>query len=526
MKTKIFVFLLLLGFSNQDEDHPRHEPPNSNFAPTGRVGNVMEGSRNFWRVNAARHIQGTLNRQFSTNKAKNIILFIGDGMSMPTVSATRMYLGKEENFLSFERFPYYGIAKHYCVDLQTGDSACTATAFLCGVKTNNRLIGINANVLSRQCAVNRTDHVDSIVKWAQNSYKATGIVTTTRITHATPAAAYAHAAHRGWENNIAISSACRNRPDVTDIAHQLIHDDPGKNLKVIMGCGRRHFLNTTMRDEEGNAGARTDGRNLIDEWITERNKQGRAEYVGLREQLMNVDLQKTDYLMGLFEADHCFYNLDIMDNNRQNLEPTLSEMTAKALRMLQKEENGFFLLVESGRIDHAHHGTAPHRALEETAEFARTIELVKQMTDESDTLLVVSADHSHVNTFNGYPVRGNHIGGVVGYNAQDGLPFSTISYTNGPGHSSTYETGTNRRVNLRNVDMKNPARQASATVPLSSETHAGDDVGVYASGPWSHLFTGTYEQNVIPLAMAYAAEIGPYGVIEEDRKMPVNPYIK
>ena len=277
-----------------------------------------------------------------------------------------------------------------------------------------------------------------------------------------------------------------------------------------MGGGRRQFIDATMADDEGVAGSRTDGRNLIEEWITERNKNATAEYIWHKQQLDEIDVQKTDYLMGLFENDHCMFNLDIMNNNLQNQEPSLTDMAVKAVQMLQKEENGFFLLVEGGRIDHAHHSTMPHRAVEDTAEFARAIDMVRRMTDKEDTLIVVSADHSHVNTFNGYPERGNHIGGVVGYNAQDGLPFPTISYTNGPGHATSYETGTNKRVDLNNVDMKNPARQASATVPLSSETHAGDDVGVYASGPWSHLFTGTYEQNVIPLAMAYAAEIGPF----------------
>ena len=189
MKTKIFVFILLLGFSYQDEDHPRRKssPPSKNFAPIGTVVNVMEGSRNFWNLHARRHIVAHLDREKNTKKAKNIILFIGDGMNGATVAATRMYLGKEESLLSFERFPHFGMSKHYCVDKQVGDSACTAVAFLAGVKTNNRLLGLNANVLSRQCVVSEADHVESIVGWAQKANKATGIVTTTRITHATPA---------------------------------------------------------------------------------------------------------------------------------------------------------------------------------------------------------------------------------------------------------------------------------------------------------------------------------------------------
>jgi alkaline phosphatase len=279
-------------------------------------------------------------------------------MSLATVAAARMHLGKEETELSFEKFPSFGLVKTYCTDKQVPDSACTATAYLSGVKTFYRGIGVNANVEPSQCVVSEDDYVYSIAQWAQKAGKATGVVTTTRITHASPAGVYANSAHRDWENNNAIPAACRALENVTihDIAHQLVHNDVGKNLKVIFGCGRAQFINNTNVDDEGRSGLRTDGRNVIDEWMAERSKDGEAKFVWHNQQLKEVDVDKTDYLMGLSESDHCMYNLDIFNNKLEYQEPSLTEMTVKAIKMLQKEENGFFLFVEGGRIDTAHHG--------------------------------------------------------------------------------------------------------------------------------------------------------------------------
>jgi len=276
-----------------------------------------------------------------------------------------------------------------------------------------------------------------------------------------------------------------------------------------MGGGTRHMLNNTMQNDEGRFGERTDGRNLIDEWLEERNKEGKATYISHKQQLDELDVDKTDFLLGLFEHDHCMYRLDVLNNKLENQEPLLTQMTETAIKMLQKEENGFFLLVEGGRIDHAHHSNYARKSLDETAEFARAIELARLMTSDDDTLIVVTSDHSHVFTYSGYPYRHDDVLKTTGYGAGDGLHFETLSYANGPGYDRTYANEGNRS-NIINDDFTHVSRRYSAMVPLSSETHGGDDVGVYSVGPWSHLFQGSYEQSDIPLAMAYAAKIGPY----------------
>lgn len=175
--------------SGQDDYHPKP----SNIEPALEFRDILplfkniEGHTSFWSSNGAKYIKNQLKREKNTNTAKNIIMFLGDGLSIQTIAAARMYLGGEEINLSFEEFPHYGLVKTYCVNRQVADSACTATAFLSGIKANYRGIGVTANVSSSDCNFSEEDKAYSILKWAQDAGKATGIVTTTRITHATPA---------------------------------------------------------------------------------------------------------------------------------------------------------------------------------------------------------------------------------------------------------------------------------------------------------------------------------------------------
>ena len=472
--------------------------------------NEMESLKEFWVQKAQNYLSSQLQSKLNKNKAKNVILFLGDGMSSQTIAATRMLLGGEQAKLSFEKFPHFGFSKTYCLDLQVADSACTSTAYLSGVKGNIRTIGVNANVKDSQCEIDDDDVTESIVSWAQKSCKATGFVTTTRVTHASPTGTHAHTSNRDWEYNTPIKERCGDETNVLDVAHQLVHGEIGKNLKVVLGGGRRNFITTHDYDDEGRAGLRTDGRNLIEEWLEERSKNASAKYIWHKQQLDEIDIKNTDYLMGLFESSHCMYNLDILNKKLENQEPSLTDMTVAAIKMLQKEENGFFLFVEGGKIDIAHHKNLAHKALEETKELARAIEAARKMTNENETLIIVTSDHSHVMSYSGNADRGNDILGFAEKSDEDDKPYLTLSYANGPGYDNTFNAKRSSRLDLTNFDYHNPEFQRSATVPLLDDTHGGEDVGVYASGPWSHLFTGTYEQNVIPLLMAYAAQIGPY----------------
>ncbi|XP_053953390.1 membrane-bound alkaline phosphatase [Anastrepha ludens] len=493
-----------------DEYHPR-----ATFSrlKSSKISS-SEQSTEYW-VNKAQSILADKLKQTSnlnTNRAKNIILFLGDGMSVHTITATRALLGDSSAQVSFERFPYTGLSKTYAVDKRVPDSASTSTAYLSGVKANYGTIGVNADVLKYDCesATDTSTHTESIAKWAQDAGKWAGLVTTARVTHASPAGVYAHTAQRSWEYDAAIEKDGCDATKNVDIARQLVEWPVGKGLRVIMGGGRRNFIDENEYDEEETEGRRTDGRNLIEEWLADKeNQNASAQYVWNKEGLENVDLNNTEYLLGLFSSSHCPYHGDLERKDLVHSVPSLSEMTKAAIELLSQNEEGYFLFVEGARIDMAHHNTYAHRSLEETAEFARAVEIAQDFTDSQDTLIVVTSDHSHTMTIGGFPTRGSNIFGLSPENADDDLPYTILSYANGPGFSKTYSSKYGRK-DLSDADLDKPKYKYMATVPLDSETHGGDDVAVFALGPYAHYFSGNYEQSNIPALMAYAADIGPF----------------
>ncbi|XP_068083961.1 membrane-bound alkaline phosphatase-like [Anabrus simplex] len=473
--------------------------------------NIDEEGAVFWWKGAQENLINRLKEVPNTNKARNVIMFLGDGMSIPTLAAARTYQGQmegrtgEESNLFFENFPYTGLSKTYCVNSQVADSACTATAYLCGVKGNMGTIGVTAAVDRGSCEdmKNQSNQVSSLLKWAQDSGKSTGIVTTTRVTHASPAGAYASSADRNWESDADIASAGLDTSQCDDIAEQLVFGSTGKKLQVILGGGRRVFIPADMADEEGKFGKRLDGRNLIQDWQNDKKSGGfQGRYVWNREQLLSLNYTDVDYLLGLFEGSHMKFHLEA----NEETEPTLAEMTEAAIKLLSKEENGFALFIEGGKIDHAHHSTTVKRALDETLEMDKAVKKAVDLTNNEDTLIVVTADHAHTMSYSGYPTRGNDILGLAGISDVDSLPYSTLSYANGPGFK-ILKNGCKRH-DLSGDNMGSDTYKFPAFVPLLSETHGGDDVAVFATGPWAHLLTGLYEQNYIPHAMAYASCIG------------------
>ena len=333
------------------------------------------------------------------NKAKNIILFLGDGMSLATLAATRVYLGGEAESLSFESFSDTGLLKTYAIDRLVPDSAAAATALLCGAKSNYGTIGVTGHVQRGDCKASQNPayQLDSIAKWALDGKRSVGLVTTTKITDATPAALYAHVADRDWENNKKVKKDCGKKSGIKDIAWQLINGDVGKRLKVIMGGGKSQFLDEDFHSE----GKRGDGLNLIQDFLDEDKNNS---YVETKADLLAVDSNTTKRLLALFNDSHLKYNLKALES-KKNKQPTLEEMTQKALELLQaNNDEGFFLLVEAGRIDTAHHSNKAQLALDETAEMSKAIALARTLTNMEDTLIVVTADHSHTMSISGYAV--------------------------------------------------------------------------------------------------------------------------
>lgn len=446
------------------------------------------------------------------HQAKNVILFIGDGMGMSTVTAARILEGQkrgepgEENVLSFETLPYTALIKTYETNQQTPDSAGTATAMVTGVKTKGYVLSVSQKVVPRDHVSVAENKLTTILELAEQAGLSTGVVSTTRITHATPAACYAHSPSRYWENDGELSPAAR-QADFPDIARQLIEFPFGNGLEVALGGGRGNFLPRTASDPEdpGRTGRRTDGRDLTAEWLKKPN----AAYVWKKAQWDEIDVAKTDHLLGLFDGAHMEYEHDRPSDTGG--EPSLSQMTGKAIEILARNPKGFFLMVEGGRIDHAHEECNAFRALTETIEFARAVRGAMARTDRTETLIIVTADHSHAFTMAGESTRGNPILGKVctnddfgkptkhSGNDANGLPYTTLGYANGPG----YMGGSQRR-DLSQIDTEAHHYLQEATIPLRAETHGGEDVPLYADGPMAHLFHGVLEQNVIFHVMAEA----------------------
>lgn len=423
----------------------------------------------------------------NTNTAKNVILFVGDGMGISTLTAARILQGQqrgetgEENLLSFETLPYTAIVKTYNTDMQVADSAGTASAMNTGVKTRIGIISEGPEQTRGQCLGAKDNLSTTLAERMEEAGYATGIVSTARLTHATPAAVYAHSPDRSWENDSelpeeAVKNGCK------DIAAQLIEFSAGDGLEVALGGGRANFL------PKPDGGKRTDGRNLTQEWTS---SDAKARYVDDLEGLKAATPENTSRLLGLFNDSHMKFEVD-----RSESEPSLAEMTEKAISFLRGKGKGYYLMVEAGRVDHAHHGSNARRALQDTIALSDAVEKALEMIDLSDTMVLVTADHSHVFTMAGYSERGNPILGVVKakgetVKGEDGKPYTSLGYGNGPGYIE------GPRPDLTNaVTMDKNYRQLS-TVPLKSETHGGEDVALFAVGPWAHLVRGTIEQNVV-----------------------------
>lgn len=271
-----------------------------------------------------------------------------------------------------------------------------------------------------------------------------------------------------------------------------------------MGGGRREFLPSHVIDQEGSPGLRGDNRNLIEEWEASKETQGVSHaYVWNREQLMSHMSSPPEYLLGLFENGHLRYHLEA----NKTTEPTLAELTEIAIKSLSRNEKGFFLFVESGRIDHGHHDNYVHLALDETIQMSDAVKVATDLLSEEDSLIVVTADHAHVMSFNGYTKRGTDILGVSDSKDMNGMPYMTLSYANGPGARKQVN---GVRVNITAESNFESLRWRShADVPLVEETHGGDDVGVFSRGPHHDIFTGVYEQSQLPHLMMYAGCFGP-----------------
>lgn len=427
--------------------------------------------------------------QAQAGDAKNVILFIGDGMGPTVLTATRLFKVGEEGNLEMMKLPRSARIKTFSNDAQTTDSAPSMAAYTTGVKMNNEVIAmssdtkavapgkdVNGNKTVNNCSSDNGKPVPTILELAKAAGKSVGAVTTTELTHATPAATYAHICHRDAAYDIAAQAV----PGGTGFNQAL-----GDGVDVLMGGGANHWTPYSA----SNKGGRNDNRDLT----AEMKAQGYS-YVTTQNELAKVTSGK---VLGLFSSkSHLDYELDRVAKGAANTQPSLSEMTAKAIDLLSKNSQGYFLMVEGGRIDHALHGTNAKRSLTDAVALDEAVKTALGKVDLSNTLIVVTADHDHTMTINGYSAKGNPVLDLVKngdgstQNDVDGKPFTTLVFGNGPNRPDVRPVLTSDQV------MANDYLQETG-VKLTSETHGGGDVMLFADGAGSNRFKGTLDNTKV-----------------------------
>ncbi|PWR03703.1 alkaline phosphatase [Meridianimarinicoccus roseus] len=466
-----------------------------------------------WFAAGQEAIQALIDRQDNTNRAKNVILLVSDGNGVGTNYAVRMFAGQQEGKLGEEHvMPYEtpdfhsALVKTYNINAQTPDSAPTAGAMNTGVKQRFNLINLGGDAIHDDCSTVAGNELTTFAEIVTGMEKSVGVISTARITHATPAGVYAKTANRNWED--AVPDDCTAQKD---IAAQLVDQMQAGVIDLAMGGGRRHFVPQGVQTDEGGNGRRADGTNLIE------MAQGLgAQYAWNTATFGELALDGETPVLGLFNDSHMEYEADRAEDD----EPSLADMTRAAIEYLSQNENGYYLEIEAGRVDHANHAGNAARVMRDGVAFAEAVAMADELTDDADTLIIVTADHEHAIAFNGYCGRGTPILGLCYDIAQigdkhsdelvladDGKPYTVIGYLNGTGSVLVeQEDGTysGARPDVTQDDATDLDYVQQALIPKSSETHSGEDVAVYAKGPWAHLFDGTIEQNVIFHVMHHA----------------------
>ncbi len=437
----------------------------------------------------------------AAGEAKNIIFFLGDGMGPSTVTASRIYKYGEDGSLTMDKLERTARIKTYSNDAQTTDSAPSMAAYMTGVKMNNEVISMSAETIAtppgkdangnlgiNNCAASGNGViVPTLLELAKAKGKAVGSITTTELTHATPAATFSHICNRNAQYAIAVQVVPGGAGYNTAL---------GDGVDVMMGGGRNHF---TPYDATSNKAGRVDARNLL----TELAAKG---YTVAANKSDMAAAPLTKKFIGLYSSkSHLEYELDRVATpplGEGASQPSLAEMTTKAMDILSQNASGYFLMVEGGRIDHALHGTNAKRALTDTIAFDDAVKAALEkarLTDPTlaNTLIVVTADHDHTLAFNGYGKRGNPILDI-NRNYKDGLPskdadgntYTTLVFGNGPNRP-------NLRTNLDSTSVLANNYLQETGVRLASETHGGGDVKLLATGAGAKVFKGTLDNTKV-----------------------------
>jgi alkaline phosphatase len=436
--------------------------------------------------------------QAPASHPKNIIFFLGDGIGMNTLTAARIFAVGEDGELTLDTLPESAFVKTYSNNAQVTDSAASMSAYMTGHKNNNNALSMSSDTSAIEPTADRNGNltvsackggspVVTLGELARRHGMGVGVVTTTRVTDATPAAVYAHVCHRGME---------------TDIAAAMVPGGAGYNgalghgLDVLLGGGTNTFKPVAQ------GGIRADGRDLMAELRAKGYRMATDSA-----QLNAVDAASGAPLVGLFAPENLAYDA-IRDPAR---DPGLAAMASKAIAVLSHNPNGFFLMVEGGLGDLALHDTNAKRALQEVVSLDNTIKAtIAQMRvldpGLKNTLIVFTADHDHTLLLNGYARRTGKTTptnpGVLGLVHKvsdnslrvdlDGAPFTIIGFGNGErrvqGKRNSVAPLTDAAVSADDYRQESVVRTA-----VGDAAHGGADVYLGAIGARADSFSGAIE---------------------------------
>jgi len=403
-----------------------------------------------------------IGRDHAGRGAASAVLFIADGMGPGYVTAARLTLAGTKGRLRLDEIPYTAIMRTYATDSPVTDSAAAASAMACGHKTANGVICQDSSAIYGERDGRR---LESVALWAKRRGMRVGIVTTTRVTHATPAAFFGVHNDRGAER---------------DLARQAI-DSP---LDFIIGGGRREFAPRRVDSKKQAADA--------DEDLMATARSGGWMVVEDASSLMEIkDLEKP--VLGLFAPGHLPYEWDSgpdagPDGNSEGPRraPTLTQMTTWAIERLLGSREPFLLVVEAGRVDHAGHANRMRAAMIEMKALDDSIGVALDRLDPESTLVLVTGDHETGGlAINGYPDEKDGVWGTY-FSKWEDRTYSILTFATGPG----MEEGSS--------DSFDPAEDRRPSgVRLESAAHTGTDLPLYGWGAGAEQVRGTVDNTAV-----------------------------
>jgi alkaline phosphatase len=512
-------------------------------------------------------------------KVKNIIILLGDGMGAAQRTAARIVggyaQGKAINPLAMDTFPVTGMVKTASLNSVVTDSSPGMTGYVSGNKNNNNEEGVFPDDTVDPFDNPRIEYLSEYLHRTQG--KALGIVTTADVFDATPAGNAVHTSNRGAG---------------TGIVDQYLDDRGLTGLTVLMGGGRKWFLpGTTPGSARGDktdydfSGADAHTANIVKRWGASPGKldkdrdlladfqAAKFSYAADKTALDAIDPTKTDKLLGLFSLSNMNVALDKIDGRRSRAQgvtsgrvvddygfpdqPMLDEMATKALAVLERQKNGFVLMVEGASIDKQAHNMDTERWMLDTLEFDRTVAVAQEFARRrGDTIVIVTADHecSGAALIGGSRVTDARLqelvreGGVanvrdkvVGIYEQAGFPAYRMGRDGYPettdidfrllvGYGANADRHEDWRTNARPLqDSQQPmvktaplsgypasalARDAdgrfmvTGQVPGESAVHTATDIPLSAFGPGAWSFTGVIDNTDVFFRLAQAAVRG------------------